>query len=189
MVAGGVSISPSHHPNSCCSNVMTFTTPSSSAIYVWNTYCRISLLFYLQIAWNLRHRVQEILQRSPLYRKQPNDKNTIRNAGLRQRTRKLKKTKQYFLSHRWNASLPPFPPSADAVTRASSLKSLFSLGVHSHAHSIQSIQGRKSFFQISSQWESQKKRFAFIFFRKIQFLPTSLHLRSPVPTLFAVHGR
>jgi hypothetical protein len=172
---------------------MTFTLPASSAIYLRNAYCRLCLLFYLQIAWNLRHRVQEILQRSPLYRKQPNDKNTIRNAGLRQRTRKLKKTKQYFLSHRWNASLPPFPPSADAVTRASSQKSLFSFPESTATlPPFGPIEGRKSFFQISSQWESQKKRFAFIFFRKIQFLPTSLHLRSRVhvvPPLFSVHGR
>ncbi len=41
--------------------------------------------------------------------------------------------------------------------------------VHIHAPSI--IEGRKWFFQISSQWESQKIRFAFVSFGKIQFLP------------------
>jgi hypothetical protein len=35
------------------------------------------------------------------------------------------------------------------------------------------IEGHKLFFQISSQWESQKNRFAFISFGKIQFLPSS----------------
>ncbi len=45
-------------------------------------------------------------------------------------------------------------------------------GVHSHAPSIRSHRGTKKwFFQISSQWESQKNRFAFISFGKIQFLP------------------
>ncbi len=33
------------------------------------------------------------------------------------------------------------------------------------------IEGQKWFDQISSQWESQKNRFALIFFGKIQFLP------------------
>ncbi len=33
------------------------------------------------------------------------------------------------------------------------------------------IEGRKWFDQISSQWESQKNRFALIYFGKIQFLP------------------
>jgi hypothetical protein len=33
------------------------------------------------------------------------------------------------------------------------------------------IEGQKWFIQISSQWESQKNRFALIYFGKIQFLP------------------
>ncbi len=33
------------------------------------------------------------------------------------------------------------------------------------------IEGQKWFDQISSQWESQKNRFALIYFGKIQFLP------------------
>ncbi len=33
------------------------------------------------------------------------------------------------------------------------------------------MEGQKWFDQISSQWESQKKRFALIYFGKIQFLP------------------
>jgi hypothetical protein len=37
------------------------------------------------------------------------------------------------------------------------------------------IEGHKRFFQISSQWESQKNRFAFISYDKIQFfLPPSI---------------
>ncbi len=36
------------------------------------------------------------------------------------------------------------------------------------------IEGQKWFFQISIQWESQKKRFVFIFFGKIQFLPACI---------------
>ncbi len=44
------------------------------------------------------------------------------------------------------------------------------------------IEGHRWFFQVSSQWESRKNRFAFICFSKIQFLP-SLHLRSPVHTI------
>jgi hypothetical protein len=42
------------------------------------------------------------------------------------------------------------------------------------------IEGHKWFFQISSQWESEKNQFAFISFGKIQFLVTSLHFRFPV---------
>ncbi len=34
-----------------------------------------------------------------------------------------------------------------------------------------SIEGQKWFDQISSQWESQKNRFALTYFGKIQFLP------------------
>jgi hypothetical protein len=36
---------------------------------------------------------------------------------------------------------------------------------------LQCIEGNKGFDQILSQWESQKNRFAFIYFGKIQFLP------------------
>jgi len=49
--------------------------------------------------------------------------------------------------------------------------------VYSHSCHTSSIpafghkEGHKWFFQISSQWESQKNRFAFISFGKIQFLP------------------
>ncbi len=43
--------------------------------------------------------------------------------------------------------------------------------VHSHAPSIRSHRGIRWFDQISSQWESQKNRFAFISFGKNQFLP------------------
>ncbi len=43
--------------------------------------------------------------------------------------------------------------------------------VHSHAPSIRA---HMVFFQISSQWESQKNRFAFVSFGKIQFLPPCL---------------
>jgi hypothetical protein len=41
-----------------------------------------------------------------------------------------------------------------------------------------SIEGHKWFFQISSQWESQKNRFAFISFGKIQFFTTLHYHRS-----------
>jgi hypothetical protein len=36
------------------------------------------------------------------------------------------------------------------------------------------IEGHKWFDQFSSQWESQKNRFAFIYFGKIQFLPACI---------------
>ncbi len=68
--------------------------------------------------------------------------------------------------------------------------------LHSHSESIATlppfgpIEGQKWFDKITSQWKSQKNRFAFISFGKIQFLPPciwnlpfmSYHLGGPVFT-------
>ncbi len=53
--------------------------------------------------------------------------------------------------------------------------------VHSMLPPFGPIEGYKWFFQIFSQWESHKNRFAFISFGKSSF--TSRHLRSPVPVV------
>ncbi len=46
------------------------------------------------------------------------------------------------------------------------------LWVRRHAPSIRSHRGKQKWFdRISSQWESQKNRFALIYFGKIRFLP------------------
>jgi hypothetical protein len=71
--------------------------------------------------------------------------------------------------------MPPFPILPRQLVQWQglvSLKSLFSFPESTATlPSFGPIEGRNSFFHISSQWESQKNLFAFIFFGKIQFLP------------------